>query len=255
MPPGWTLRCHETLDSTNAEGLRLAAAGGADRTVVWARRQSAGRGRQGRVWESPDGNLHVSFLLRPGVAPAEAAQLGFAAALAVAETISALMPDAGVALKWPNDVLLDGAKVAGILLESAAGPGGELQSIVVGIGVNVAAAPEQARTPATSLKAAGSPAMLDDRYVLERLAATFAAWVERWRRSGFAPLRESWLARAKGLGEVIEARLPEATLRGRFEDLDRDGSLLLRQADGRLCRITAGDIYLVKEEEAHASRH
>ncbi len=87
------------------------------------------------------------------------------------------------------------------------------------------------------------------------LAAAFAEWVARWEGAGFQPLREAWLARAKGLGQVIEARLPEATLRGRFEDLDRDGTLLLRQADGGLRRVTAGDVYVTSGEEAHASRH
>ena len=120
---------------------------------------------------------------------------------------------------------------------------------------NVAAAPCQARTPATSLHTAGAPATLDDHGVLEALAAAFAEWVERWEETGFRPLREAWLARAIGLGAAIEARLPEATLRGRFEDLDRDGTLLLRQADGRLCRVTAGDVYVTSGEEAHASRH
>jgi len=255
MPPGWTLLAYDVVDSTNAEAARLAAAGAVERTAVWARRQSAGRGRQGRVWESPEGNLHVSFLLRPDVAPFEAAQLGFAAALAVADTLSALMARAEVALKWPNDVLLNGAKVAGILLESVAGPCGEVKSMVVGIGINVVAPPHQARYPATSLHAEGCDAGLDDRCVLEALTTAFAGWLECWQARGFAPLRDAWLARAKGLGEVIEARLPEATLRGRFEDLDGNGGLLLREADGRLRRITAGDVYLTNEDGAHASGH
>jgi BirA family biotin operon repressor/biotin-[acetyl-CoA-carboxylase] ligase len=255
LPPGWKLRAFEALDSTNAEALRLAAAGTRGRTAVWARWQSAGRGRRGRVWESPTGNLYVSFLLRPDVAPAEAAQLGFVAALAVADTVSGLLPGAEATLKWPNDVLLDGEKVAGILLESAAGPRGGVQAIVVGIGINIAAAPRQARTPATSLHAAGAPAALDDRGVLEALTVAFAGWIERWERAGFQPLREAWLERAIGLGEAVEARLPETILRGQFEDLDHDGTLLLRQADGRLRRVTAGDVYVTSGEGAHASRH
>ncbi len=255
LPSGWRLQAFEVLDSTNAEALRLAADGATERTAVWARWQEAGRGRQGRLWESPAGNLYVSFLLCPDVAPAEAAQLGFVAALAVTDTVSGLLPNAAVALKWPNDVLLDGEKVAGILLESVAGPRGGVRAIVVGIGINVVAAPSQARYPTTSLHAAGAATTLDAAGVLEVLAAAFAEWVARWEAAGFQPLREAWLARAKGLGQMIEARLPEATLRGRFEDLDRDGTLLLRQADGGLRRVTAGDVYVTSGEEAHASRH
>src|SRR6185436_12611332 len=133
LPDGWTLVALQSVGSTNDEAARLAAAGAAEGTVVWAREQTAGRGRRGRHWASPVGNLYTSAIVRPDCPAARAAELGFVAALAVADMVPAGRP---VRLKWPNDVLVEGAKVAGILPESSIGADGQAEHVILGIGVN-----------------------------------------------------------------------------------------------------------------------
>ena len=237
--PGWLqglgLRRYETLDSTNEEARRLAMAD--ERAPLWivAREQSLGRGRRGRAWVSGAGNLFATLLTR--AAPATAAQLGFAAGLAAAEAISACAPASQVTLKWPNDVLLEGRKAAGILLEAM----GE-DALAIGIGINLAHHPSDTEFPATAIAAITGSAP-DPDVTLLRLASGMAAWYEIWREQGFAPLRTAWLARAAGLGRPIRTRLAESEMHGVFEDLDDDGALLLRAPSGELTRITAGDVF------------
>jgi len=233
----------ETLPSTSEEAKRRARAGAAEGTVIVAREQSAGRGRQGRPWSSPPGNLYCSLILRPAVAPAQAAQLGFAAALAVGGACRRFLPK-GVALayKWPNDVLLGGGKAAGILLESETDPRGALAFIVVGIGVNLVSHPADTEFPATSLKSAGAVRDVAASAFLEALAPGLLLWYERWRGQGFAALRQGWLDSAYGLGEAIRVRLPGEEIAGRFVGLDEDGVLLLDGPTGRR-RIAAAEVF------------
>lgn len=243
LPAGWRLVMLDSVGSTNDEARELAASGGGHGTIIWARRQEAGRGRRGRRWESPEGNLYCSVILRPDVPPSRAAELAFVVALALAETIAALVgPGPELRLKWPNDVLLGGRKVAGILLEAALAPTGGVVWVIAGTGVNIVSAPPDTIFPATSLRAAGhdgvAPAM-----VLERYAKALSEGDERWRQAGFAPVRHAWLARAWKLGEPLTVRRDHATVTGRFEDLDKDGALLLRQDDGAVRRVTAGDLF------------
>ena len=138
LPRGYVLKALDEIDSTNEEARRLAAAGAAAGTVVWAKRQTAGRGRRGRSWISEPGNLFTSLILRPHVPPARAAELTFVASLAVAQAVAGFLPGRIICTKWPNDVLVDGGKIAGILIESAAGTSGKVDWLVVGIGINVA---------------------------------------------------------------------------------------------------------------------
>lgn len=241
LPSFYRLVSHERIASTNDEAKALAAAGAPAGTLIWARAQSAGRGRQGREWVSPPGNLYASLILRPAVPIATAAQLGFVAALAVAEACRGEAPDAAIALKWPNDVLLAGRKLAGILLESQASADGNLAWLVLGIGINLATYPVGVEYPATALAATGADAAPEA--VLAALARAFLVWYERWHDGGgFAGIRSEWLARAQGLGEPIRVRLPGATLEGRFAGLDNDGTLLLDMAIGRR-RIAAGEVF------------
>jgi BirA family biotin operon repressor/biotin-[acetyl-CoA-carboxylase] ligase len=226
LPPFYRLEVHETLASTNDEAKRRAAAGAAEGALILARRQTAGRGRSGRTWTSPEGNLYVSLLLRPARPPGEAAQLSFVAALALAEAVA--VP---VALKWPNDVLARGRKLAGILLEGSDG------WLVIGCGLNIASAPEGA----TCLRAEGSTASPDQ--ALEAFGAAFLAWRARWLADGFAPIRTAWLARAAGLGAPAVARLGHETLHGTFADLDSDGALVLDMGGAGRRRIAAGEVY------------
>jgi BirA family transcriptional regulator, biotin operon repressor / biotin---[acetyl-CoA-carboxylase] ligase len=239
LPPPFRLHEFARIDSTNDEALRQAHRGAPEFTLIVAREQSAGRGRRGNSWSSPAGNLHCSLLLRPACSAADAAQLGFAASLAVAETAERFLPaNAAIALKWPNDVLLGRAKLAGILLESRSS-GERLDFVVIGVGVNLAAAPGDTPYPATSLAQWGAEVTPDA--ALPILGARLLAWYEVWR-SSFTPLRAAWLARASGVGEAIRVRLADGEIAGRFDGLDEAGRLLLSGPGGRRA-IAAGEVF------------
>jgi BirA family transcriptional regulator, biotin operon repressor / biotin---[acetyl-CoA-carboxylase] ligase len=241
LSPFFTLVALDRIDSTNEEALRRARAGAPEGTLVWAREQTGGRGRRGRAWSSPPGNLYVSLLLRPGVPPAEAAQLGFVAAVAIAETLRAALPaERGLSCKWPNDLLVDGAKVAGILPEAEAA-GRNVEALVLGMGINLASHPADTPYPATSLQAAGAHITVEA--LLDSLAGRLLLWYRRWQEAGFLPIRLRWLDFAAGVGQPIEVRLEGATLHGRFAALDTTGALDLELADGNHRLVTAGDVF------------
>jgi BirA family transcriptional regulator, biotin operon repressor / biotin---[acetyl-CoA-carboxylase] ligase len=234
----------ETIDSTSEEAKRLSRYGAGEGTLVWAAQQTSGHGRFGRAWISPPGNLYFSLLLRPQRPPQETMQLTFVAALAVADAISeALPPGAAVTCKWPNDILISGQKVSGILLESSVDGRGDVDSLVIGIGVNVMShpPPEEVQYPATSLRAEGAPEETAGS-LLERFCPSFLVWYEEWRQRGFCPVREAWLAHAERLHRPIEVRLEGDTATGVFADLDPTGALVLQQGGGRRL-ILAGDIF------------
>jgi BirA family biotin operon repressor/biotin-[acetyl-CoA-carboxylase] ligase len=242
LPAGYRLVSYDTVGSTNDEAKRLARAGAAESLVVWARQQTAGRGRRGRRWLSPAGNLHATFVPRPDIAADRAAQLGFVAALAVGDALRGIIPDPdAIAYKWPNDVVIEGRKIAGTLIESEIGESGVVTLLVVGIGINLAVAPSETEIEATSIAALGGVATSPGA-VLEVLAARFDAWMRRWRTAGFAPIRAAWLGAAASLGREVRVRLDHAELRGRFHDLDPRGSLLLDTAAG-MRRIPAGEVF------------
>jgi BirA family transcriptional regulator, biotin operon repressor / biotin---[acetyl-CoA-carboxylase] ligase len=237
---GTRIKTYETLGSTNAEALALARAG--ERGPLWitARSQSAGRGRRGSTWASPPGNLYATLLLTAPAPPAQAPQLCFVAALALHDAVSGIAPVPGprLALKWPNDLLLDGAKIAGILIEGESKPA---FAVAIGIGVNCAAHPDDTAFPATDLAAAG--AMVTPDGLLAALAEAMQTRLAQWNRGqGFAAIRADWLKRADGLGREIRVRLPERELTGRFEGLDEAGRLLLK-GPGGVSTVTAGDVF------------
>lgn len=242
IPAGWSVVTLETVGSTNDEAMARAAAGAPEGTVIRALRQEAGRGRRGRGWDSPPGNVYSSSILRPSVPPVEAAQLSLVAALAISDMVTPLI-DASrrVTIKWPNDVLVDDAKISGILLESAAGEGGLSSHVVVGVGINVASAPPATRYGATCLEVLGS--MATTNAVFAAYVGALAERYGQWRDGGFAATRVEWLRRAAWLDRDIEVSLGDTVLRGRFADLDEQGALLLQTADGGVRRITAGDIF------------
>lgn len=223
------------LDSTNEEARRRAAAGDSGPLWITAGRQTAGRGRRGRSWDSAEGNLAATLLIHPDRPLAQWPQLGFAAAIAVADMAAHFAPASRIAVKWPNDVLADGRKLAGILLETA-GP-----MLAIGIGVNLAAHPEGTEFPAISLCALGAKPP-SPKQALTLLAGNFAGWYEIWRKDGFAPIRDAWLARAAGLGQRIRARLTDREQSGVFEGIDQDGALLLT-AGPRTETIAAGEVF------------
>jgi BirA family biotin operon repressor/biotin-[acetyl-CoA-carboxylase] ligase len=235
----------EDLDSTNAEARRRAEAGARGPVWLLARRQSAGHGRRGRSWDAGQGNLTATLLLTLDKPPLEAAQLAFVAALAVGQMADAYVPAALVGFKWPNDILIEGRKAAGMLIESGPAPGGGLW-LAVGVGVNLASFPEDVERPATAL----AEHMYHDEIrpptqdeALERLSAAFDGVLRLWLTEGFEPIRQAWLARAVGIGGPCTARLDKETVSGTAEGLDADGALLLRLPHGELRRITAGDVF------------
>ncbi len=244
LPPGHRLHWLEETGSTNDDARRLGEAGEQGPLWIAARRQTKGRGRRGRVWDSPEGNLHATLLINPGCSRAEASQLAFVAALAALSLAEAFLPPEewrALSVKWPNDLLLRGRKLAGLLLESDSGSS-EVQWLAAGIGINLAHAPAQAAFPAIALaECAPPPPPLE---ALAELARAFDTLMKVWRgEEGFARIRALWLERAQGMGEEIAVRLPAETLEGRFEDLDEQGALLLRGSDGAVRRILAGDVF------------
>ncbi|MFT4912749.1 MAG: BirA family biotin operon repressor/biotin-[acetyl-CoA-carboxylase] ligase [Brevundimonas sp.] len=239
------VRLLEQTDSTNAEARRLAEAGESGPLWIVARRQSAGRGRRGREWLDGTGNLSATLLTTLRRPPAEAAQLTFVAALAVADLIDVFAPPSLVTIKWPNDVMLAGDKVSGILIESGAHANGSLW-LAVGIGVNLARAPSGTDRPATALAdhlRGEITAVPTVEVAATTLAGTFAVWMDRWETLGFQPVLDAWTARAAGLDGPAVARLGHETVSGRAEGVDPDGALRLRLTDGSLRLISAGDVF------------
>ena len=223
----------DTVVSTMDEARLLAFGGAPHGSAVVARVQLGGRGRMGRVWVSPPGNLYLTAVLRPGGSPRLAPELGFVAAVAVAEAVDRLLGP-GTELKWPNDVLRGGAKLAGILLERL-----EDGTVLAGIGANVRHAPPDMPYPVTSLAALGCTAEPDDLLdaVLERLEA---GWSD-WRRAGFGCVLRRWAARGPAPGAALAIRLGETQMEGRFAGLAEDGALLLDTPGGRRSFV-AGDV-------------
>ena len=226
---GWRLRCFATLPSTSDHCVSLAATGEPDGLEVLALRQTAGRGSRGRIWESPPGNLYLSVLLRPEGLATDVGRWALGASVALAEALAPLLPDrAALTLKWPNDLLLDQRKLAGILLDSAATPAGGLDWLVIGIGINLAAAPALPDRAAACLAECADPPAPEDfvPLVLERLAA--------WRAflpTDFARVRAAWLAYGQPIGSAMQFRQGERLIHGTFGGLADDGSLLLQTGD------------------------
>lgn len=232
-----------SVDSTNAEARRRAEAG--ERGPLWitAREQTAGRGRRGRAWRMAPEDLAATLLITTG--RTEAAQVSFVAALAVGDLVRAYVPPSLVAYKWPNDVMLAGGKVTGILIESGRAPAGGAW-LAVGIGVNLVSQPTDVERPASAVAAhlradQAAPPAPDE--ALSQLAQNFSRWFALWETQGFGPIRDAWLPGAPGIGEPCIARLDAETVAGVAEGLDADGVLLLRLPTGHLRRIAAGDVF------------
>lgn len=247
---GRTVHHHETVDSTNRVAFELAQEGAFHGEVVIAEAQSAGKGRRGRSWASPAGkNLYCSVILRPEIPPARAPELTLVAAVALAETLREAGAQAGI--KWPNDVQVDGKKIAGILTELSADVE-RVQFVVVGLGVNLNASaadfPPDVAEVATSLAVArGSavPRALFTAALLTRLEH----WLDTWTEQGFAPVRTAWKGYSTILGQEVLVRSEQKELRGVAEDLDDSGALILRVGDGTE-RVLAGDVEQVRARKA-----
>ena len=246
-PEGYGRRVLAEVDSTNAEGLRLAP-GLAAPTWIFARRQVAGRGRRGRAWSDPEGNFAGSLVLKPSEAPGQAALRSFVAALALHDALSALAPGANLALKWPNDVLLSGGKLAGILLEGA-GAGARMDHLVIGFGVNLSHAPEQGDAAIAPVSLRGETGLqVAPEELLDHLAHAYSIREAVFAEAGFGPIRTAWLNRAARRGQDVTARTMRDEIRGRFDDVDENGNLILTTPEGRRA-ISAADVFFEGEAD------
>ena len=246
LPEGYRLLAFDEIDSTNEEARRQAAAvaGSSFSPLwIWAKTQTAGRGRRGRSWSSNAGNLFCTLLLDPQCDATKASELSFVTAVAVANALAGLGLEAQI--KWPNDVLVDDAKICGVLLESASGAGSAAQVgwLAVGIGINLASHPEGLPYPATHVAAQlqADPPRAED--MLSRLAISYDEVLTQWRTQGFGAVRKAWLGRAKGVGTQVAARLGHEEVTGRFVDIDETGALLLELEDGAIRPISAGEVF------------
>ncbi|WP_210489224.1 biotin--[acetyl-CoA-carboxylase] ligase [Microvirga antarctica] len=246
---GYRLLALSATESTNDDAVRAAQAGDPGQLWIVAREQRAGRGRHGRTWSSPPGNVYASLLLVDPCPPATAPQLGFVAGLALHEAVESVIGWGAprLALKWPNDLLLDGAKVSGLLLEGhRVGPSQKL-AIVIGFGVNVALSPAAAPYPTAALRQIAP--RLEPESVFAALSARFAEAFSAWRAAArhspddpFAGIRRLWLERAAGIGQEVAVRLPSGQKNGTFDGLDPFGRLRLKSSSG-VELIDAGDLY------------
>ncbi|MBB5519078.1 biotin--[acetyl-CoA-carboxylase] ligase [Amphiplicatus metriothermophilus] len=238
LSSGAALEVFETLDSTNREARRRADAGA--RGPVWlvALEQTAGYGRRGAAWVQAPGDFAGTFLFDAGAPGERLGELSFVAGLAVLDAVESFAPRAALALKWPNDVLAAGGKLAGVLIELLAPPA----LVALGVGANIVSRPEAAAYPtARLLDLMGEDAPPSPQAFAAALDAALDRRRAIWRKEGFAPIRAAWLDRAARLGERIVVNLPDGSVSGVFRDLDKTGALILECADGTRT-IAAGTI-------------
>ncbi len=241
-PGGFIVQTMDVVGSTNDAVRALAITGAAGRIAVRADEQTAGRGRRGRNWSSPPGNLYFSVLLRPDCPAGRVAELSFVLAVAAGDTVAALTAEERVHHKWPNDILLDECKLSGIMLESSLADDGAVDWVIAGCGMNLVSHPTDSAFPATNLGDAGALPPPPEEMLgifLERLGSLF----DRWQEDGFASVREAWLARAWRIGRDLTIRLPDREIHGVFETLDSVGTLILATPDGGIEAVSVGDVF------------
>jgi BirA family biotin operon repressor/biotin-[acetyl-CoA-carboxylase] ligase len=237
---GYDLAGYDSIGSTNSEALARLRAGERGPCWIAARAQTAGRGRRGRTWSTAEGNLAATLLTVVKGALPVVATLGFVAGLTMRRALADCTQGLKISLKWPNDVLIDGGKVGGILLESEVLNDGI--GIAVGFGVNVVSAPSETPFPATSLDARGQS--VGAEHLFAALSDAWVGYFARWDEGrGLEIIRQDWLACAEGVGRAVSIQTGEGTLTGVFQTLDERGRLILRTESGELVPITAGDVY------------
>ena len=234
----WRVQVLGTTPSTQDVVRGLADNGEPEGLAIQALQQTKGRGRHGNLWSSPMGNLYISLLLRPLCRADKAAQMAFVAALALSETIQLCMEDGHTkTLKWPNDVLVDGQKISGILLETKLDAHGRVDYLIIGTGLNIFAPPEGA---------VGLDSIKKDRLAVNTVRDIYLSNLltcyKEWQEHGFAPIRDAWLKQAHGIGQPMRIRLPEMTYEGIFKGVDENGTLLA-DVNGEIKKFTAGDVH------------
>lgn len=236
----WKIELSNSLPSTQDVAVGLANENAPEGTVIQSMIQTGGRGRQGNEWISPMGNLYMSFILRPMCTPDLAGQISFVIGLALSAAMDPYVTaEHKKTLKWPNDILIDGQKCAGILLESSLTSGGLVESLVVGMGVNIHAAPEDR----IGLQQVAGDKRLAVHRFRDEVLVHVANYYEGWKSAGFEPVRRDWLKQGHGLNHKISARLPDRTLKGIFRDIDPSGALLLEDNEGKTIAVRAGEVY------------
>ncbi len=241
LPDGFDHQAFLSIDSTNKEAIRKIEAGAMSGLWITASEQTGGRGRGGREWVSKPGNLYCSLIQETDGDIQKSSQLSFVAALAVRDTIASFINSEDVKCKWPNDVLVSGMKICGILLESYRSDRKSKNYIIIGVGINVEQNPDLTIYATTHLneQANDNFSHID---VFSILAQKMSEWVSIWQKQGFSVIRKAWLDHCKGLGELITVRLPNKQLVGRFIDLDATGALML-DTDGETKLIHSGDVF------------
>lgn len=236
----WKIEVFDRLPSTQDVAIARAAEGAAEGMVIQSMIQTAGRGRHGNEWQSPMGNLYMSLVLRPLCTPDLAGQISFVVGLALSAAMDPYIgDDHKKTLKWPNDILIDGQKCAGILLESSLSGNGLVETLIVGMGVNIHAAPPDR----IGLQAVAGDKRLAVHRFRDEILAHLDGYYRGWQGAGFDPVRRDWLAQAHGLNHKMTARLPDREEKGVFRDIGPDGALMLEVGTGQSIAIRAGEVY------------
>ena len=245
---GHQLHYYEEIGSTNDEAFRLGLAGAPEGTVLIAESQNAGKGRILRVWHSPSGcNIYTSIILRPQITPASTPQISILAGVSVAEVLESYCPDR-IKLKWPNDVLIDGKKVCGILSQIKT-VASAVDFIVLGIGINVNISynqfPKEIRNLATSLVMETGREISRQELII-RLYENLAKWYKQLLKNGFDRIKEKWLSLTPMIGQTVQVMFREEAVSGKAIGLDEDGSLILLATGNKEIKVLAGDATIIK---------
>ncbi len=244
------LLTYDSLDSTNEEAKRLAKAGGQHGALIWAEEQTHGKGRLQRNWHSPKGNLHCSLLLRPMAHQIHLQQLSFVTSLAIAKALEPMIAQTHrVALKWPNDILLDGKKLGGILLETLPMPDGALW-VIIGVGINVLHSPDNVQYPSISLTNADLE-IITPKIMLSHFLNCFEPLYDQWLEEGFEFIRKGWQERAAFMNETIALQLADKTVEGVFSGITSKGELQMTVPGQATTVYAAGDVSMQGQYAAH----
>lgn len=243
IPPLYELVTRDSVDSAVSEAKRLALSGAEEGTLVWVNKQTAGRGRLDHQWLSEPGNLHCAIVLQPNEPIAIAGQINYVAAVSLATAIANhVTPMTELRYRWPNDLLLNNLKVAGILLDPCSVNNGIVESMVLGVNANVKSHPKQLDDRAANMQDDGF-SKTTDAELLESFSRNFLSWINRWAEEGFAAIGKAWIQRTDGIGQPIELQLANEVISGEFEELDSKGALVIKLADDTRRKVTVAEFF------------